>query len=107
MKGRSRLDFFGKCRVFDVGSNEHDLIPARRLNSERSRGPTTIFIVEPRLPIAHSVWHDVHDVFFALRAVDVTLRQVIGADDVGVSPEVSVTAEKAIGRTFTVSWHVI
>ena len=54
-RAQPRLDFFGERRVFDVGSNDHDLIPARRLNSERSRGPNTIFIVEPSLPSQYVV----------------------------------------------------
>ena len=51
--------------------------------------------------------HDMNDVFFACRGVNVVLRELIRAHRIGRFPHALVPSEKLVAKTFPVSWHVL
>jgi len=62
---------------------------------------------QPTFSVTCSVWNDVNDVFFAIRGVDVALRELVSAEPVGRRPSFLLPSKKFVRVTLAVPWHVV
>mmetsp|Transcript_5641 Transcript_5641/g.22168 ORF Transcript_5641/g.22168 Transcript_5641/m.22168 type:complete len:321 (-) Transcript_5641:1779-2741(-) len=101
------LHFLSERRLLDRASNGDHLVEPKRLHPELIRGARTVFCLQPTFPVAYGVRHDVHDVFFAIRCVDVVLRELVGAEYVGRLPRFLVPSKELIRVSFPMARHII